>query len=218
MLLTSSIPPMRCLCLFIAQMLACMFSSLIVSVILPTPFGVVTQPSHNTTTAQAVCLELILTAYLCMSIFMLAGENHKGRFMAPVCIGMALFSAHLVGVQWTGASLNPCRSFGPAVVSGNWNGQWIYCEYPPFFPSVLRGAWADEMQGLDRALARRLQRACTRRSSICAMRRPIRARMLMMSRSRRPTTGGSRCTGSRGSVTCETAANDQVCVFPLMIE
>ncbi|KAK7713953.1 hypothetical protein SLS57_007240 [Botryosphaeria dothidea] len=126
MLLTSSIPPMRCFCLFVAQMLACMFSSYIVSVLIPTEFGVVTAPSNGASTAQAVCIEFILTAYLCMSIFMLAGENHKGRFMAPVCIGMALFSAHLVGVQWTGASLNPCRSFGPAIVSGNWKQHWIY--------------------------------------------------------------------------------------------
>lgn len=128
MLLTSSIPPMRCFCLFVAQMLACMFSSYIVSVLIPTEFGVVTAPSNGASTAQAVCIEFILTAYLCMSIFMLAGENHKGRFMAPVCIGMALFSAHLVGVQWTGASLNPCRSFGPAIVSGNWKQHWIYCK------------------------------------------------------------------------------------------
>lgn len=138
MLLTSSIPPMRCLVLFIAQMLACMFASVIVSVLIPTKFGVVTAPSNGATTAQAVCLELILTAYLCMSIFMLAGENHKGRFMAPVCIGMCLFSAHLVGVQWTGASLNPCRSFGPAVVSGTWTQHWIYCTYSLACISIIQ--------------------------------------------------------------------------------
>lgn len=126
MLLTGSIPPMRCLCLFIAQMLACMFSSYIVSVLIPTSFDVVTAPSNGATTAQAVCLEFILTAYLVMTILMMAGENHRGRYNAPVAIGLALFSAHLVGVQWTGASLNPCRSFGPAVVSGTWTQHWIY--------------------------------------------------------------------------------------------
>ncbi|KAK7509369.1 aquaporin [Phyllosticta citriasiana] len=129
MLLTGAIPAMRCLCLFIAQMLGCMFSAYIVSVIVPTPFGVVTAPSNGATTAQAVCLEMILTAYLITTIFMLAGENHRGRFMAPVAIGMALFGSHLVAVQWTGASLNPARSFGPAVVSGTWTQHWIYCEF-----------------------------------------------------------------------------------------
>lgn len=141
MLLTSSIPPMRCLVLFVAQMLACMFASVIVDVLIPTKFGVVTQPSHGATTAQAVCIELILTAYLCMSIFMLAGENHKGRFMAPVCIGMALFSAHLVGVQWTGASLNPCRSFGPAIVSGTWTQHWIYWVGPGVGATIAAGLY-----------------------------------------------------------------------------
>ena len=168
MLLTNSIPPVRCACLFVAQMLACMFSSYIVSVIVPTDFGVVTMPSNGATTAQAVWLEIILTMYLCMSIFMLAGENHKGRFMAPVCIGMALFSAHLVGVQWTGASLNPCRSFGPAVITGTWTKHWIYCE--SFFSSIPLNVWQGHgiltfvtyLQGSDLVLAPCSRLACTR--------------------------------------------------------
>ena len=40
--------------------------------------------------------------------------------MAPVGIGLALFVAELIGVYYTGGSLNPARSFGPCVVSGVW--------------------------------------------------------------------------------------------------
>jgi aquaporin related protein len=42
-------------------------------------------------------------------------------------IGLALFIAELTGVYFTGGSLNPARSFGPAVVNHNFAGyHWIY--------------------------------------------------------------------------------------------
>lgn len=48
-------------------------------------------------------------------------------FIAPVGIGLALFIAELVGVYYTGGSLNPARSFGPCVVTGVFDkDHWIY--------------------------------------------------------------------------------------------
>lgn len=69
----------------------------------------------GTTIAQAVIIEMILTAQLVFTIFMLAAEKHAGNFIAPVGIGLSLFVAELTGVFWTGGSLNPARSFGPEV-------------------------------------------------------------------------------------------------------
>jgi aquaporin related protein len=41
---------------------------------------------------------------------------------------LALFIAELVGVYYTGGSLNPARSFGPCVVAGVFDREhWIYC-------------------------------------------------------------------------------------------
>lgn len=58
---------------------------------------------------------------------MLAKEKHKATFIAPVGIGLALFIAELVGVYYTGGSLNPARSFGPCVVTGIFDQEhWIY--------------------------------------------------------------------------------------------
>lgn len=70
---------------------------------------------------------MFLTAELVFTIFMLAAEKHKGTFIAPIGIGLALFIAELSGVFFTGGSLNPARSFGPAVVLGSFPGyHWIY--------------------------------------------------------------------------------------------
>jgi aquaporin-4 len=37
-----------------------------------------------------------------------------------------IFLLHLVGVPLTGASMNPARTLGPAIVSGYWEFHWIY--------------------------------------------------------------------------------------------
>jgi aquaporin related protein len=49
-----------------------------------------------------VVIEMFLTAELVFTIFMLAAEKHKGTFLAPVGIGLALFIAELSGVFFTG--------------------------------------------------------------------------------------------------------------------
>lgn len=70
---------------------------------------------------------MFLTAQLVFTIFMLATEKHEGTFIAPVGIGLSLFVAELMGVYYTGGSVNPARSFGPAVVSHSFHSyHWIY--------------------------------------------------------------------------------------------
>ena len=70
---------------------------------------------------------MFLTAQLVFTIFMLAAEKHKSTFIAPIGIGLSLFIAELMGVYYTGGSLNPARSFGPSVVVHQFHSyHWIY--------------------------------------------------------------------------------------------
>lgn len=115
--LVGALTTIRAVLCFFSQMLAGMASAAVVSAILPGPLSVSTTLGVNTSVTQGVFLEMFLTALLIFTIFMLAAEKHKATFLAPVGIGLALFVAELMGVFYTGGSLNPARSFGPCVVT-----------------------------------------------------------------------------------------------------
>lgn len=70
---------------------------------------------------------MILTSLLVFMVLMLAAEKTKVTFLAPVGIGLTLFIAELAGAYYTGGSLNPARTLGPAVAAGNFTSEhWVY--------------------------------------------------------------------------------------------
>ncbi|TVY92793.1 Aquaporin [Lachnellula willkommii] len=127
MVMVGAIPVVRALYLFCAQILGSFAASAMVLGLFPTKFNVRTTLAGGTSLQQGVFIEAFLTAELVFTIFMLAKEKHKATFIAPVGIGLALFIAEMVGVYYTGGSLNPARSFGPCVVTGTFDAEhWIY--------------------------------------------------------------------------------------------
>jgi len=54
-----------------------------------------------------------------------SGDYGPGK-LTPFAVGMTILMLELVGVPLTGASMNPARSFGPAIVRGCWANHWIY--------------------------------------------------------------------------------------------
>ncbi|KAH7320070.1 aquaporin-like protein [Stachybotrys elegans] len=127
MVLVKAISITRAVCLFLAQISGAMLASVLVRFLFPESFNVRTTLGGGATLVQGVFIEAILTAELVFTIFMLAKEKHRATFIAPVGIGLALFIAELVGVQFTGGSLNPARSFGPCVITRSFDAEhWIY--------------------------------------------------------------------------------------------
>ena len=73
-----------------------------------------------------VLTEIILTFTLVFVVFATAMDPKGLGSLAPVAIGLAVLVDHLAGVPLTGASMNPARSFGPAIVSGNMPDYTVY--------------------------------------------------------------------------------------------
>ncbi|KAE9993740.1 hypothetical protein EG327_003502 [Venturia inaequalis] len=122
------LPWTRGMFLFPAQILGAMSAAGLVSCMFPGPISTVnTTLAPGVSIAQGVFIEMFLTALLIFIILMLAAEKSKDTFIAPIGIGLTLFVAELAGVYYTGASLNPARSFGPSVAARGFVGyHWIY--------------------------------------------------------------------------------------------
>jgi MIP family channel proteins len=72
-----------------------------------------------------VILEAILTFFLVNAV-MNAGISGKATIPGGLAIGFTLVFCILMGGPLTGASLNPARSLGPAVATGNFTDLWVY--------------------------------------------------------------------------------------------
>eukprot|EP00730_Choanoeca_flexa_P016738 TRINITY_DN7971_c0_g1_i3.p1 TRINITY_DN7971_c0_g1~~TRINITY_DN7971_c0_g1_i3.p1 ORF type:complete len:255 (+),score=22.20 TRINITY_DN7971_c0_g1_i3:36-800(+) len=84
------------------------------------------QLGSDTSATNGLMIEIALTFVLVLVILRTAADA-EGQSFAPLCIGVAVLIDHLVGIPTTGASMNPARSFGPALFSGKaWDNHWIY--------------------------------------------------------------------------------------------
>ncbi|XP_053312245.1 aquaporin-2-like [Spea bombifrons] len=89
-------------------------------------FGV-NSPSNNATEGQAVTVEIILTLQLILCIFASTDRRRNDNVGSPaISIGLSVVLGHLVGIYFTGCSMNPARSFGPAMIVGNFAEHWIF--------------------------------------------------------------------------------------------
>ncbi len=82
-------------------------------------------------------LEAILTFFLVNTVLNAAVSGKAGGH-AGLAIGMTLTLAILMGGPLTGGSLNPARSIGPALASGNTTDLWVYL-VGPVLGSVVAG-------------------------------------------------------------------------------
>ena len=95
-------------------------------------FGTQGGPSEllNSSIMAGITVEIILTFFLVTVIFLTAVHKKAPAGIHGISIGGMVFLLHLVGVPLTGASMNPARTFGPAVVSGFWELHWLYWVAP----------------------------------------------------------------------------------------
>ena len=80
---------------------------------------------------QAFLIEFLITSILIFAAVSTGTDTRKGLYiLAPIPIGFSVLFGVLIARTLTGASMNPARSFGPAVVMVFWKDHWIYWVSP----------------------------------------------------------------------------------------
>jgi len=92
----------------------------------------------NITIGMGILIEAILTFFLVFTIFGVAVDKRGSNSAFGLAIGLVLTFDILFGGSLTGASMNPARSFGPALASGFWNNHLVYW-IGPIIGSIAAG-------------------------------------------------------------------------------
>ncbi len=88
-----------------------------------------TNALYNGDALLSFLIEVILTCVFVLAILGVTSKQEYGS-VAGLVIGGALVLVHLLGISFTGTSVNPARSFGPALIAGNLNGIWVFLLAP----------------------------------------------------------------------------------------
>jgi len=79
---------------------------------------------------RAVIVEGVMSALLMLVILSVATDTRAAGAPAAIAIGSVIALDALFGGPLTGASMNPARSFAPALVAGEWRDFWVYLAGP----------------------------------------------------------------------------------------
>ena len=77
----------------------------------------------------SLIIEVILTFVFVIAILGVTSKAENGS-VAGLVIGGALVLVHLLGISFTGTSVNPARTFGPALFSGSLDIYWVFLLAP----------------------------------------------------------------------------------------
>ena len=101
-----------------------------------------TLPGAGISDPVALVWELVLTTGLVSVILGTASGAQQVGSLAALGVGSFIALAGLIGAPVSGASMNPARSLGPALVTGDWTAWWVYLVGPAAGAAVAVGiAW-----------------------------------------------------------------------------
>jgi MIP family channel proteins len=94
------------------------------------PVGQLGATLPNIAPEKAFGLEWLLSFALMFVIMAVATDECVPAGFAALAVGLTVGFCALMGGPLTGASMNPARSFGPAIVGGLWTAHWVYWVAP----------------------------------------------------------------------------------------
>uniref|UniRef100_A0A8C5MFA4 Aquaporin-4 n=1 Tax=Leptobrachium leishanense TaxID=445787 RepID=A0A8C5MFA4_9ANUR len=100
----------------------------------------VTKVNEKLSSGHGLLVELIITFQLVFTICASCDSKRNDiSGSVALAIGFSVAIGHLFAINYTGASMNPARSFGPAVIMNIWESHWVYW-IGPVIGGVLAGA------------------------------------------------------------------------------
>ena len=122
----------------IAQFLGGIAGAGILAALTGKQYGLGTNGLYDGSAMKSIIIEIILT---CVFVFAILGVTSKEKYskVAGLVIGLSLTLVHLLGIFFTGTSVNPARSFGPALFMG---GDALKCVWVFIIAPLIGGALA----------------------------------------------------------------------------
>ena len=110
----------------------------------------VTKPGGGVTDIGALILEIVMTAAFLLVIL---SSTKRAPALAPLAIPLALVAIHFGSASLSGASVNPARSLGSALVGGDLTALWVYIVAPVIGAALGWAVYRAVDGGGDTALA-----------------------------------------------------------------
>ena len=104
--------------------------------------GLGTNGLFNDNIGASLIIEIILTFVFVLVILAVTSKEEYSR-MAGLVIGLTLVLVHILGIHFTGTSVNPARSFGPALFVGGkaLSNVWVFIVGPMIGGALAAVCW-----------------------------------------------------------------------------
>uniref|UniRef100_T1JBJ7 Aquaporin n=1 Tax=Strigamia maritima TaxID=126957 RepID=T1JBJ7_STRMM len=134
LLVARKISVLRCVLYIVCQCGGAIIGALLLKAFTPAALRKslgATMVNAKISSVEAFGVEFLITFVLVFTVFAVCDPLRKDvKGSAPLAIGLSVATCHLFAIPYTGAGMNPARSFGPAVIMNIWADHWVYWTGP----------------------------------------------------------------------------------------
>lgn len=128
----------------IAQFLGAVAGAAVLMALIGTDMGLGANGLYEGSIVKSIIVEVILTFVFVLAVLGATSKPENGK-VAGLVIGGSLTLVHLLGIFFTGTSVNPARSFGPALLLGGdaLANVWVFIVAPLIGGVIAALVWKD---------------------------------------------------------------------------